>query len=212
MKNQTVTAVIADGKMILVSDEKPNSKELVHNKNAEFMGIHEFTVYCNNLVGTTCKKVLKGILPASANLVGGQAVEIEMEDIPCTCPKGGGYEQENGKIETCNKCGGSEWINQPKLNDKKEFIIVSKDDDYSQKLAKEISEMSDDDFEKSVKKPLGQINRSVSKEDSLEDKIYQAIGLAANRDGIINGALATKNVMEILAKNDVVNYQPPMKY
>ena len=34
-------------------------------------------------------------------------------------------------------------------------------------------------------------------EDDVEDKIYQAIGLSANEQGIINQALATKKVLEI---------------
>lgn len=39
----------------------------------------------------------------------------------------------------------------------------------------------------------------VPKQETLEDTIYQAIGLATNeKNGIINQALATKNVMQII--------------
>jgi hypothetical protein len=37
-------------------------------------------------------------------------------------------------------------------------------------------------------------------ETNLEDLIYQAIGLAANEQGIINQALATSKVMDVLKK------------
>ena len=30
--------------------------------------------------------------------------------IPCTCPKGGVCEYENGHTVVCDKCGGTEWI------------------------------------------------------------------------------------------------------
>ncbi len=33
--------------------------------------------------------------------------------IPCSCPKGGLYERENGSTYTCDKCGGSEWVDPP---------------------------------------------------------------------------------------------------
>ena len=36
------------------------------------------------------------------------------------------------------------------------------------------------------------------KQETLEDLIYQAIGLASNEQGILNQALATSNVMKIL--------------
>ena len=36
------------------------------------------------------------------------------------------------------------------------------------------------------------------KQETLEDAIYQNIGLAANEQGIINQALATANVMKVL--------------
>lgn len=38
------------------------------------------------------------------------------------------------------------------------------------------------------------------KEEILEDSIYQAIGLAANEQGIIIQALATSKVMDVLKK------------
>jgi hypothetical protein len=38
------------------------------------------------------------------------------------------------------------------------------------------------------------------KQETLEDSIYQAIGLAANEQGIINQALATSKVMDVLKK------------
>lgn len=33
------------------------------------------------------------------------------EKVPCDCPKGGLYENENGSTYPCPKCGGSEWVN-----------------------------------------------------------------------------------------------------
>jgi hypothetical protein len=38
------------------------------------------------------------------------------------------------------------------------------------------------------------------KQETLEDLIYQAIGLAANKQGIINQALATSKVMDVLKR------------
>jgi hypothetical protein len=40
-------------------------------------------------------------------------------------------------------------------------------------------------------------------ETNLEDSIYQAIGLAANEQGIINQALATSKVMDVLKKTNL---------
>lgn len=37
--------------------------------------------------------------------------------------------------------------------------------------------------------------------ETLEDIIYQSIGLAANEQGIINQALATSNIMKVLEKS-----------
>jgi hypothetical protein len=41
------------------------------------------------------------------------------------------------------------------------------------------------------------------KQETLEDSIYQAIGLAANEQGIINQALATSKVMDVLKKTNL---------
>jgi hypothetical protein len=37
-------------------------------------------------------------------------------------------------------------------------------------------------------------------QETLEDSLYQAIGLAANEQGIINQALATSKVMDVLKR------------
>ena len=42
------------------------------------------------------------------------------------------------------------------------------------------------------------IPKEEPKQETLEDLIYQTIGLAANQQGIINQALATSNVMKVL--------------
>ena len=36
--------------------------------------------------------------------------QSDKEKIPCDCPRGGGYERENGEIEICEKCNGTEWV------------------------------------------------------------------------------------------------------
>lgn len=30
--------------------------------------------------------------------------------VPCSCPKGGKYERENGSYYDCDKCGGTEYL------------------------------------------------------------------------------------------------------
>jgi hypothetical protein len=47
-----------------------------------------------------------------------------------------------------------------------------------------------------------QILEEPKQETNLEDSIYQAIGLAANEQGIINQALATSKVMDILKRKN----------
>ena len=47
-------------------------------------------------------------------------------------------------------------------------------------------------------KPLDECVCDTIKQETLEDLIYQAIGLASNEQGILNQALATSNVMKIL--------------
>jgi hypothetical protein len=47
------------------------------------------------------------------------------------------------------------------------------------------------------------IPQEESKQETLEDSIYQAIGLAANEQGIINQALATSKVMDVLKKKQI---------
>lgn len=32
------------------------------------------------------------------------------EKIPCSCPKGGMYEMENGNTRICERCDGTEWV------------------------------------------------------------------------------------------------------
>jgi hypothetical protein len=46
-------------------------------------------------------------------------------------------------------------------------------------------------------------HNSKPKQETLEDSIYQAIGLAANEQGIINQALATSKVMDVLKKTNL---------
>ncbi len=38
----------------------------------------------------------------------------QSEQKPCSCPKGGKYERENGSYYDCDKCGGTEYITAPK--------------------------------------------------------------------------------------------------
>ena len=51
------------------------------------------------------------------------------------------------------------------------------------------------------------IGKEELKQEIIEDKIYQAIGLSANKQGIINQALATSKVMDILKKEIIVKQE-----
>ncbi len=51
------------------------------------------------------------------------------------------------------------------------------------------------------------IPKEEPKQEIIEDKIYQAIGLSANKQGIINQALATSKVMDILKKEIIVKQE-----
>lgn len=49
----------------------------------------------------------------------------KINKIPCDCPKGGLYENENGSTSICKKCGGSEWVMTDKTKQDKEELTLT---------------------------------------------------------------------------------------
>lgn len=43
-----------------------------------------------------------------------QRTDEQPENIPCSCPKGGAYEMENGNLQVCKRCDGTEWVKNPR--------------------------------------------------------------------------------------------------
>jgi len=76
------------------------------------------------------------------------------EWIPCDCPKGGGWEREDGSIEICPKCGGTEWIKVKKSKEIKQFTDLFY---YSQKYY-DLEARQSDEFRKWVKQVTDTIN------------------------------------------------------
>jgi hypothetical protein len=68
----------------------------------------------------------------------------------------------------------------------------------------EIIDISDHD---GIGNAVDNLNNEEPKQETLEDKIYQAVGLAANEQGIINQALATSKVMDILKKEFMEHFK-----
>ena len=54
--------------------------------------------------------------------------EFSKHKIPCSCPKGGMFEKENGDTYFCDRCGGSQWVLPEKLNQVLTNILKSLED------------------------------------------------------------------------------------
>lgn len=59
--------------------------------------------------------------------------KTKQDKIPCDCPKGGLYENENGSTNICKKCDGSEWVVKDTKQDTIEEILKEFDKQYTEK-------------------------------------------------------------------------------
>ena len=76
--------------------------------------------------------------------------------------------------------------------------------EYNAKIRKEIKVLQGGLTEgKNKNEVLKKVEKSKF-EETLEDAIYQSVGLATNEQGIINQALATSNIIELLKKNGII--------